>query len=76
MQPRKTAIDRALDRAVQRVYDAYGPDVKRFIADVEQARSQAQKRVVLDKPDTYRPQAKRAEITKADFIEEIKGGRY
>ena len=36
----KTAVDRALDQAVQRVYDAYGPDLTRFVADVQQQRAQ------------------------------------
>jgi len=37
---RKTAVDQALDQAVQRVYDAYGTDLTRFVADVKRQRAQ------------------------------------
>jgi len=40
----KTAIDRAIDQAVQRVYDAYGSDLGRFFADVKKAQEACETR--------------------------------
>jgi hypothetical protein len=42
---RKTAVDQALDRAVQRVYEAYGSDLRPFFADVHRQRAESQERV-------------------------------
>lgn len=38
IQLRKSAIDQALDQAVQRVYDTYGSDLTKFFAAVQEQR--------------------------------------
>ena len=37
---RKSAIDRTLDRAVQRIYETYGSDLTRFFAAVQKRQTQ------------------------------------
>ena len=37
---RKSAIDQTLDRAVQRVYEAYGSNLNQFLATIQEQRLQ------------------------------------